>query len=132
MTKYERLALQKDFYINHEDMCIGDNSHNEYMDILLRDVEMDDFQIAFLNKYFKRNWKTGNWVFDSWTVRELSKINTILRYHNNLGTLQAKIDRLRAEFSRGCWVTQWLNASKLSMVEALQQYLNERLEKLKN
>ena len=78
MTKYERIALKKDFYINHEDMCVGDNMHNEYMDILLRDVVMDDFQIAFLNKYLKRDWKTGNWVFDDWTKGELSKINTIL------------------------------------------------------
>lgn len=127
MTQYERIALKKDFYINHEDMCVGDNMHNGYMDILLRDVVMDDFQIAFLNKYFKRDWKTGNWVFNGWTKGELSKINTILRYHKNYKTLQAKIDRLRAEFSRGCWVTQWLNCGKLAMVEALQEYLKQKI-----
>lgn len=106
--------------------CAGDILHNKYVDILLEDITFDKFQTEFLRLFFHPGtYKTGDWLFNSWTKKELQKINTILKYHKHVRTIPQKISRLKEEFTRGSWACQLLNKSKLRIIEYLLDCLEE-------
>lgn len=119
------MKYQDKFFVKVE--CVGDGMHNEYMGILLDGIKGDKFQREFLDRFFGKAWRTGCWVFDSWTKGELKKINTLLRFYKNKATLPAKVVRLESEFYRGSPLGAYLRL-RFEGKQLMLDYLKELIK----
>lgn len=99
-------------YIKTDSMCVGDLQHNEYMDILVKDIQENDSNKIIIEYFSKPNWKTGNWVFDLYSKEELRSLNVIMRTKNKK-TLTTRIIRFISKLNDKHPYTLMLEKNKI-------------------
>jgi len=108
-------------YIKTNSMCVGDNWHNEYMDILVKDIPDNEANKIIIEYFSKSNWKTGHWVFDFTTKEEMRKLNTIMRTKTK-ETLRKRIINFINHLMDGDHYSLMLNSKK---IEGLSDLLSK-------
>lgn len=117
----------QNLYIKTNDMCVGDRYHNDYMDILVQNIEVNECNSIILEA-FNRNWKTGNWVYDSYTKEELRRLNVIMRTKSKQ-TLLTRIKGFIEYISKGCPYTLLLNQRKIEFwLENMEKFSKKWVE----
>ena len=104
-----------------KDLCVGDRYHNDYIDILINHIDINECNEIIL-KAFEKNWHTGYWVYDSYTKEELRRLNTIMRTKDK-NTLLKRIENFINYIGRGTPYTVMLNRNKIEhMLEVLEKF----------
>lgn len=115
-------------YIKTESMCVGDNMHNEYIDLLVKDIPYNESNKIIIEYFSKGNWHTGHWIFDIYTKEELRSLNVIMRTKNK-NTLTKRIIRLTSKLSEGNPYTLMLERNKIiGLTDLLQRFAIKYME----
>lgn len=115
-------------YIHNDSMCVGDNWHNEYMDILVKDIPYNECNEHIIKYFSNTNWKTGHWVFDFITKEEMRKLNTIMRTKTK-ETLSKRLKNFVSHLIDGDHYSLMLNRKKIeSLSNLLTEYATKWME----
>lgn len=118
----------QNLYIKTNDMCVGDHMHNDYMDILVKDIPHTKYNQIIIDYFAQPNWKTGHWVFDIFNKEELRKLNVIMRTKNKV-TLNKRIQNLLNSMLSGHPISVLLDKNKIeSLSNTLEIFAKKWME----
>ena len=109
--------------IKDKELCVGDIQHNDYIDILTKDILDSNVSEIILNKFI-RNYKTGDWISHYFTKMELSKLNAIMKT-KNINTLKNKADSFISYLYRGTVYSFIFNSDKINIFNDIFNSINE-------